>query len=619
MQPTTPSKQDWTTNVLSLSSILAAVVEKGGSKTSPPPELLAYITQTHKAQAGILFKVDPDTKEIKIENNVFFSKFDAPADTIIKEASQHTQLLAQTKKSGVFQVKSIEGFYKFIVVPIIYQGTLERFICIIKECYKNDEIIQALVSLQCSSGFYLYGHASKENDLNKWAFLKASSLLEIIANASKSHDFSHACQTLANDLQAHLPCSFVVVASYNNHKASALALSKTANFDKRSPRTKAIELAIKEAIDAKTPQVYPPNTLSDEDTPPVLKKHQELQLLLHSKKIITIPLKSHETDEYLGGLVFVWDDRIPFNEKATNIALAAAPHLEITFEVIQRAQPTVFKRLFNQISSSLSKNERRLILVATALALIILVLPFKYKVRADAKLEPVARRHIEAPFASVLERAFVEPGAIVTKNQVLAQLEEKDLTSKIAEVSAARNQALKESSSALAERNPAEARISQLEAQKLSAQLSILNERLSKLKILSPIDGIVVSGDLKRFEGSPLSTGDQLLEIAPLDNMLVEVAIPEDDIRHINKGMEIQLSLDAFPGSTWESTITTIKPRAEIRDNRNIFIAEAKLNNKTNDLRPGMKGKAKVFTVDKPLYWILLHKAWDFLRMLLFW
>ena len=70
------------------------------------------------------------------------------------------------------------------------------------------------------------------------------------------------------------------------------------------------------------------------------------------------------------------------------------------------------------------------------------------------------------------------------------------------------------------------------------------------------------------------------------------------------------MKLDAYPGTVWNGTIDKIHPRSEIRDSNNVFIAEIRLGEGGEVLRPGMKGSATITTSSHALLWVLFHKAW---------
>ncbi len=92
--------------------------------------------------------------------------------------------------------------------------------------------------------------------------------------------------------------------------------------------------------------------------------------------------------------------------------------------------------------------------------------------------------------------------------------------------------------------------------------------------------------------------------------MVVEVEIRDEDVAGVEIGQKAAVKLDAFPGMTWHGMIDKIHPRSEIRDSKNVFIAEVSLPRESETLRPGMKGTATITTASHTLLWNLLHKAW---------
>jgi multidrug efflux pump subunit AcrA (membrane-fusion protein) len=164
----------------------------------------------------------------------------------------------------------------------------------------------------------------------------------------------------------------------------------------------------------------------------------------------------------------------------------------------------------------------------------------------------------------------------------------------------------------------AAAQIDQLELERLAHKRQLLARRIENLDIKSPIGGLVLTGDLDRSEGVPLTVGQPLYEIAPLDRMFAEIEIPDDEIEHVVEGQRVYVRLDALPGSALEGTLTELHPRSETRNGANVFIAEVMLDNPGEVLRPGMKGTAKIVTARRSLAWILFHRPWNWLASLLF-
>ena len=255
---------------------------------------------------------------------------------------------------------------------------------------------------------------------------------------------------------------------------------------------------------------------------------------------------------------------------------------------------------------------------AVAIAVLMLI-PIPYRVACDCEIQPVTRRFVSAPYTGPLERSVVRPGEVVSKDQVLAYMDGQQLRLKLAGVEAERQAARRKHSSSLAQGEVAQSQIARSEIRKLDSELASLNDQLSRLEIRSPCDGIVISGDLDKAQGATMEIGQTLFEVAPLDAMLAEVAVPESEIQYVSDSNTVSIKLNAFPYRTFRGEIYTIHPSAEILDDESVFVAEVKLDDEESVIRPGMKGNAKVKTSWRPIGWNLFHNAWESVRCWLIW
>ncbi|MFC1757848.1 HlyD family secretion protein, partial [Planctomycetota bacterium] len=147
-----------------------------------------------------------------------------------------------------------------------------------------------------------------------------------------------------------------------------------------------------------------------------------------------------------------------------------------------------------------------------------------------------------------------------------------------------------------------------------------LEDREENLDIKSPTDGVVISGDPKKLEGARLTMGQTLAEVGPMDENMFELEIPDVDVRHVSTGDPVRIKLDSLPGETLTGKLALIHPRAEQRGDRNVFIGDVEIEKEEDlQLRPGMKGKAKIIGPKRALGWNLFHKAWDQLLFRLGW
>lgn len=237
-----------------------------------------------------------------------------------------------------------------------------------------------------------------------------------------------------------------------------------------------------------------------------------------------------------------------------------------------------------------------------------LLFPWCARTTCSVVLEPISHRLVAAPFEGVFDRSLVMPGDRVEAGQVLGQMDGRELRGRLAACEADLSRAGKSRDVNLAAGKLAGSQIDRLEMERLEHERDLLRRRLEQLEIRSPIAGIVVTGDLRRYEGATLKVGHQLYEIAPLDRLTAELAVPEEDLEQVAENSEAVIRLDAVPGSSLEGRIVRIRPRGELRDNKQVFVAEVDLGNATEKLRPGMKGSSTVVGPRAPGVWLLLRK-----------
>ncbi len=150
------------------------------------------------------------------------------------------------------------------------------------------------------------------------------------------------------------------------------------------------------------------------------------------------------------------------------------------------------------------------------------------------------RRFIAAPFEGILEKSLVEPGEVVKQNQILALMDAREISLAISETTAELKRSEVKRNVQLAKQDQGAAQMAALEKERLDLKLQLLQSRNKKLEIKSPVRGIVLRGDQKRAEGMPVTLGQNLFEVAPLDKMVVEVAIPERDITEAKAGQKVK-------------------------------------------------------------------------------
>ncbi len=308
-----------------------------------------------------------------------------------------------------------------------------------------------------------------------------------------------------------------------------------------------------------------------------------------------------------------------FDANAGELLETIAHPLSNKLSAVERNSPGRLESVLRAASGSIRGKKKSWGLVAALAVVAVMLLPVRYRISADCELQPVQRRYVAAPFDGPLEEALVRPGDVVVEGDLLAKINPREIEYELAGVRADLSRAHQEKKGLIVEHDFAGSKIAGLEAERLRLETELLEYRRDNLEIRSPLDGIVVSGDLKQSEGAPLSRGETMFEIAPLGEMIVEISLDERDFVHAKEGMPVRFFVHSLADRRFEGTLQRVHPHAELRDHHNVFIAEVRVTDSDEILRPGMRGQATVVGDRHPLGWNLFHKAYHSLRATLGW
>ena len=161
----------------------------------------------------------------------------------------------------------------------------------------------------------------------------------------------------------------------------------------------------------------------------------------------------------------------------------------------------------------------------------------------------------------------------------------------------------------------AKAQVAQAEADKVQAQIELLVYTVGRARLVSPVEGTIVSGELKRQIGAPVKTGQVLFEVTPLESLRAELLVPEDQILDLAVGQEGALATASYPGQRIRFAVERINPVAEVVNGQNVFKVRARLQESRAWMRPGMEGVAKVTVDRRPYLRIWTRKLVNWVRM----
>jgi multidrug efflux pump subunit AcrA (membrane-fusion protein) len=165
--------------------------------------------------------------------------------------------------------------------------------------------------------------------------------------------------------------------------------------------------------------------------------------------------------------------------------------------------------------------------------------------------------------------------------------------------------------------NRAEVGMLQARLDEARAELMLVEQQLERVRLTAPFDGVVITGDLTQSLGAPVKKGEALLTLAPEHDFRVMLEIDERDIGDVKIGQAGNLALAALPGTPLAFEIHRITPVASAGDGRNFFEVEARVRDKSAELRPGLQGVGKVEAGSRSLLWIWTHRVVGWMRLTL--
>jgi multidrug resistance efflux pump len=246
---------------------------------------------------------------------------------------------------------------------------------------------------------------------------------------------------------------------------------------------------------------------------------------------------------------------------------------------------------------------------------VLLAWPQPDRVTANLAIEGRVRQIVTAPFDGFVGQALVRPGDRVTLGQPLARLDDRDLKLEQAKIRSERDQAAGKMRQAMSERDSSAVAVASAELQQAEAQLALVEAKLERAQLLSPLEGIVVSGDWVQQIGGPVETGKQMFEIAASDGYRVVLHVPDRDIARVHVGQGGTLRLTGQPQASHAFKVSTVTATASVQDGTNGFRVEAVWDGAAPALSPGMQGVGKVEVGQANLLTLWTRSSIDWLRL----
>lgn len=263
-------------------------------------------------------------------------------------------------------------------------------------------------------------------------------------------------------------------------------------------------------------------------------------------------------------------------------------------------------------------SRKRQLLVAVLL-LASLLIPVRQSVLAPAEVVPLGGRVIAAPLDGVVAEFLVKPNQPVKAGDLLLRFEnttlkaQADVAGRALGVAEAELKANSQRAFADAESS---SRIDLLAArvEQKRAERDYARELLKRSEVRAERDGIAVFADAQRWTGTPVQTGERLLEIADPSQAELRIELAVGDAIELQPEAEIALFLDSDPLQRHAARLERSAYEAQQTPGGQLAY---RLDARFVDSPPpriGLRGTAKVFGARAPLALYVLRRPLAALR-----
>lgn len=507
-----------------------------------------------------------------------------------------------------------------VACPLMTEGKAWGVVALEIEPRSEERMKRLVLDVQACSGWLRKLDPYQSSALVDEGANGARFVLACIAVLAEKDKFKAKALAMAVRLERELHCERVSIGTMKRRRVTVVAVSTSPQFAQKTNLVRSIENAMEEACDQEATVQHP----SPEGSPFVASMaHRSHARAYGHRSILSIPFD--RSGEIVGAITLERPEGHPFTEDEVlaieAVSALAGPQLDLSMREDRWIGAKLRESASRGIANLFGGNGGVYGVVSgIVIGLIVFASLWKtdYRVASDVFLEAQKQLLIATPVQGFVLTAPARAGDIVKKGDLLYQLDDAELRLERERLSGEKSKASKRHLQALASGSPSEVRILAAQIEQLRAEIKLSDLQLARMQVISPIDGVVVSGDLSQSLGAPLERGEVAYSVAPLDGYRVVLKVKDADIDECRVGQEAAVVMTALPNSELPANVDKITPVSISEEGITYFRVEASLRaSDISALRPGMEGVGKIKVGERSLLWVWTHRAMDWLRLLL--
>lgn len=416
-----------------------------------------------------------------------------------------------------------------VVMPVPGEAGAGFFVALFLARKNREEVDPCRHHLELCSGVLAWFFTQTERQQTRVLAVAMS----VLASVGEQPRFRTAAIALCQEVATRWRASRVTLGICSGRYVKARAMSRTEQLNRKTKLVQAIESAMEECADQDAEVRYP----HGDQTTTVCRAARELSVNFGRHHVLSMPLRlqhAHGADRGLlpEGVLTVEVSSV--DEGDPSAALITAEAIETLRLTCNLLAPLLLKLYDTDrwIGAKIAREAGHAVawavgpkhtwakvaaIAGCALLAFATLYPAPHRVASPFLLQPGERQLIVAPFDGYLQAVHVVPGdeVIVAEAGVLAELNTVERRLQLAERQADLAQFLKQADVARRDGKTADMQIAQAEAERVAAEIALLEHQIRQAVLRSPLAGVVLEGDHQRRVGGSVNKGEVLFEIAP--------------------------------------------------------------------------------------------------------
>ncbi|MEZ6070509.1 MAG: HlyD family efflux transporter periplasmic adaptor subunit [Pirellulales bacterium] len=442
-----------------------------------------------------------------------------------------------------------------------------------------------------------------------------------MSRASAYESWHHMAFALANRLKERFGCEQASVGGVRRGRVRVAAISGMDDLHPRTPGTIRIRQAMEECLDRRGVVCVQRVAKGDgvaESTGHRL--HKQWSDAVGGGCVLSFPIQLG--DEIVAVVSLLRDARRPFSDDDVKQLGELLTPLGGAIRLVERSSRNLPHHMIDVLHAAVhairepGRWPRRVALAVGVLAALWFCFGrMDYVITVPCRIAPAASFVMSAPFEGRIALAAVDVGDDVAVGDVLYAMDTRKLTLEQERLRSEIAVARLRHGQALTEGDRLEASLAAADTRVLEADLAVIDHKLSEATVRAPSAGTVLSGSVQDHVGDFVPVGAPLVELAAREDWRLELNVPDALVGVVEPGEDGWFVCNARPEEQYDCRVELVHPAAQAERGQSTFVVEAQAGERPDWMRVGMEGVARIDTGRRPVWWVYLHRAIDFVRL----